>query len=301
MNNDQLKTFSLILLCLQNTALVIVMKMALNSTEFLSTTVVVVTELVKVLICIGIIFFTQKQNAILYLKKELTNKSSMIKMSVPAGIYALQNNIQYVALRNLSPATYQVTYQLKILTTAALAYLFLKQKILKQQWLALVTLTIGVIIVQLDKYYQSIDINTINDNNPSDGNLFIGLIAVLTGCITSGFAGIYFEKILKGSKTSVWMRNIQLGLFGAIFGYIYAIMYNGDEINQNGFTYGYNSLVYGAISLQAAGGLTVAAVIKYADNVAKCLAVSVAIILSCILSVIFLILLLLYHLYLVLY
>ena len=39
----------------------------------------------------------------------------------------------------------------------------------------------------------------------------IGLLAVVVACLTSGFSGVYFEKILKGSKTSLWIRNIQLG------------------------------------------------------------------------------------------
>jgi len=39
----------------------------------------------------------------------------------------------------------------------------------------------------------------------------IGLLAVIVACLTSGFSGVYFEKILKGSKTSLWIRNIQLG------------------------------------------------------------------------------------------
>lgn len=40
---------------------------------------------------------------------------------------------------------------------------------------------------------------------------FVGLMAVLTACVSSGFAGVYFEKILKETKQSVWLRNIQLG------------------------------------------------------------------------------------------
>jgi UDP-sugar transporter A1/2/3 len=43
------------------------------------------------------------------------------------------------------------------------------------------------------------------------GSPIIGLISVLLACFSSGFAGVYFEKILKGSPCSVWIRNIQLG------------------------------------------------------------------------------------------
>lgn len=46
----------------------------------------------------------------------------------------------------------------------------------------------------------------------SAGSQFVGVTAVLVACCSSGFAGVYFEKILKESKQSVWVRNIQLGL-----------------------------------------------------------------------------------------
>lgn len=48
----------------------------------------------------------------------------------------------------------------------------------------------------------------------------LGLTAVILACCTSGFAGVYFEKILKGQKVSVWMRNIQLGLFSIVLGMV---------------------------------------------------------------------------------
>ena len=69
------------------------------------------------------------------------------KLAIPSGLYAIQNNLLFVALSYLNAATYQVTYQLKILTTALFAVLILGKKIEKHQWLSLFMLAIGVALV----------------------------------------------------------------------------------------------------------------------------------------------------------
>ena len=71
------------------------------------------------------------------------------KLVVPAAIYAFQNNILYQALTYLDAVTYQVTYQLKILTTALFSVLVLRRALHPRQWVALVMLTVGVTIVQV--------------------------------------------------------------------------------------------------------------------------------------------------------
>lgn len=102
----------------------------------------------------------------------------------------------------------------------------------------------------------------------------------------SGLAGVYFEKILKGSEVSVWVRNIQLGIFGTIFGYLMMYFYDGSEIESKGFLFGYTDAVWITITVQSAGGLLVAVVIKYSDNIMKGFATSLAIVIACIVSMV---------------
>lgn len=72
-----------------------------------------------------------------------------MKLLIPAGLYTLQNNLLFVALSNLDAATYQVTYQLKILTTALFSVLMLGKKLDSIKWVSLVILMLGVSLVQV--------------------------------------------------------------------------------------------------------------------------------------------------------
>jgi UDP-galactose transporter len=115
-------------------------------------------------------------------------------------------------------------------------------------------------------------------------NRFIGIVAVICAACTSGFSGVFFEKILKGSTTSLWIRNIQMGIPSVIIAYLTCYVKDSAEISKYGFLGGYTKIVWAVVIVQAVGGLIVATVVKYADNVLKVFATSFSIIISCIIS-----------------
>lgn len=251
------------------------------------------------------------------------------KLAVPALLYTLQNTLQYVAVSNLDAATFQVTYQLKILTTATLSVLMLGRSLSSRQWLSLLILIMGVSIVQLPGYSaETATMDSLRDPDSKvwprslqelrgfggtaaarltrrsgsyegikedrgmvspEMNSSVGLAAVLVACALSGLAGVSFEKILKEStsqNTSLWVRNCQLSfwsLFPALF--LGVFWKDGEIIAKTGFFVGYNWVVWAAIICQAMGGVIVALVINYADNIAKNFATSISIIISCVVSV----------------
>jgi UDP-sugar transporter A1/2/3 len=157
----------------------------------------------------------------------------------------------------------------------------MKRKFSLQKWAALILLTVGVSIVQ---------VSGSRDQSKSEmekHSQFIGLVAVLCAACTSGFSGVYFEKILKGSTTSLWLRNVQMGLPSVIIAYMTVYATDSAAVAKQGFLGGYTTLVWTVVTVQAVGGLIVAVVVKYADNVLKVFATSFSIVISCILSAVF--------------
>jgi solute carrier family 35 (UDP-sugar transporter), member A1/2/3 len=73
------------------------------------------------------------------------------KLAIPSSLYAIQSNLLFIALTYLNAATYQVTYQLKILTTALCSVLLLGKTIERHQWFSLLMLTVGVALVTVSR------------------------------------------------------------------------------------------------------------------------------------------------------
>ncbi|CAL8396097.1 unnamed protein product [Boreogadus saida] len=288
MASPRLKYLSLGVLVFQTTSLVLTMRYSRtlqgDGPRYLASSAVVVAELMKIVACLLLVlkehnYSLRALNSIL--RQEILHKPvDTLKLAVPSGIYTLQNNLLYVALSNLDAATYQVTYQLKILTTALFSVSMLGRRLGVYQWLSLLVLMAGVALVQ----WPSETPGAKETEAPATGSQFVGVAAVLVACCSSGFAGVYFERILKESKQSVWVRNIQLGLFGLVFGLFGMLAYDGERVSESGMFQGYNGITWTVVALQALGGLVIAAVIKYADNILKGFATSLSIILSTLIS-----------------
>ncbi|XP_065357093.1 UDP-N-acetylglucosamine transporter [Calliphora vicina] len=294
MNANHLKYISLITLTLQNAVLGLSMRYARTrpGDRFLSSTAVLMSEVVKLVTCLFLVFNEEGKDVQKFIKTLhktiIANPMDTLKVCVPSLVYIVQNNLLYVSASHLDAATYQVTYQLKILTTAMFAVVILRKKLLTTQWGALILLLMGVILVQLAQSVTDGAAATASSAAASTGpeqKPLLGLLAALGACFLSGFAGIYFEKILKGADISVWMRNVQLSLLSIPFGTITCFVSDYTKIFEHGFFFGYDLFIWYLIFLQAGGGLIVAVVVKYADNILKGFATSLAIIISCVASI----------------
>lgn len=281
--NKFIKASTLLILTLQNVSLILVLRYIRTrpGDMFFSSTAVVCSEVVKFFAsCLLVAWECGSMRAFgdYVIKNTYGDPIDCLKISVPAVIYVLQNNLLYVAISNLDAVTYQVTYQLKLLTTAFFSVIIMRKDLSKMQWISLVALFFGVAIVQLQTVKHSNKIAV--EQNP-----LLGLLAVVIACLMSGFAGVYFEFMLKNTEKSLWWRNVQLAIEGILFGVATAYINDGSQLVAKGFLYGYDAWVLFVILLQSVGGLVVAVVVKYLDNIVKGFTTSAAIIIACVVSI----------------
>jgi len=167
------------------------------------------------------------------------------KMIVLALIYGIMNMLSFVSLRNISAGMFTIFAQTKILTTAVFSTIILQRQYSWTKWRALISLMMGVLLF-------SESIWGAGDNSVQDGNVLLGTVAVLIEVSLSGFASIYFEKVIKTDslQVSIWERNFQLA-FNSFPIYIAFILADGG--GTAGFLGGWSLMAVLLSALGAAG------------------------------------------------
>ncbi|KAL1495500.1 hypothetical protein AB1Y20_016865 [Prymnesium parvum] len=278
-SDDTMARVSLVVFTLQNAAFVLLMRLSkVRDTHYNSSVAVLVTEALK--LPLSILLLSYEKGGPIAATRQLWNDIALqlmdtLKISIPALLYTVQNNALFVAAENLEAAVFQVTYQLKTLTTAVLVVLVLGRQQAQHQWFALLLLTAGTILVHEPKKSSAAR----SETSESTAAFTLGIAATLTACLCSSVASVYLEKILVESKPSIWVRNVQLCLFTIPIAWMSTYFVEDAYMKEDGTPlHGFNAVVWAAIFTNAVGGMIVATVMKYAGNILRNFAQALAII-----------------------
>lgn len=218
-------------------------------------------------------------------------------MMVPAALFTLQNMLLFVALENLEATLFQVVYQSRLLVAALLMMALLGRSFSRQKWLSLLLLVGGIVLAQInpDGSFVKGDFN----------KTMLGLGAAILCGSSSSLAGVFMEMIYKRAATEgrptessfLSTRNVHLSFYSMMLTVVVPQLYDlvkggtpttpATEAVANPASYfaGIDVVVWIMILNQAVGGVVVALVLKYADNILKGFATTGAILLSGVLSV----------------
>jgi len=195
--------------------------------------------------------------------------SNSWQMLALAALYGVMNVLNFVAARRLSASTFTVLVQLKILATAVCSVTMLSRSLSFTRWRAVLLLVLSSIVVAT----RSSDGSTCElCENASEHAL--GVVAVLCEVAGSGFASVYFERVVKATDSglSIWARNVQLAFYSSFF---FIAMRIYESVNGSmPLGHGWSLLVVFLSFTGALGGVLVALTIKYADALAKTMAIT---------------------------
>lgn len=261
-------------LVLQNAALAILLKLTFraDAKPYSPSTAVLCAEVLKLTLCLLVVARKSSRQIYVTISQILEQKL----LFLPALLYVIQNNLLFFSSKRLTPVVYIICAQMKIFTSAGFSWIILGNVILRSQYISLLFLCLGIVVVQA----QDLDLQATNSKS---NNSTAGCFAAILASVTSGLAGVVLEKVYKdpevakGMKHTVWTRNIQLSLISILFALSGVYMEAREQVLAGKFFNGYDHVVWTVILLQAAGGIIVAFVLKFADVIMKCIAVSCSI------------------------
>lgn len=307
--------FVLILLAVQNCSKNLLMRYVMkDSPKFFTSTAVLCCECMKFTMSVIYIVSIQKKSfrsILTYMEQDMTNT---LLLAVPATAYNFQMKLEYVALANLNAAIFSVLVQTKLLCTAIMAYAVLRKKLKYIQIISLTLLTVGVMLCNLSGSSSS---GSSSSSMMMDSATLTGVMATLGIAMSSGFASVYTEKVIKANRsitapmmttpsipsttttiittttaTTTFDRSeyglaytqVQLAFMSICTIGLYALWQDLDKILEFGLFYQFSYSAMFSVLNSAIGGLIVASVLKYADSVLKGYATAMSVILTGIFS-----------------
>lgn len=274
----------LILLAVQNSSKNLLMRYVMKEKpDFLTSAAVIGSECTKLSLSLFYILCIEKKpidSIVQYFRDDW--KNTML-VTVPASAYNLQMTLEYVALANLDAAMFSVLVQTKLLFTAVFSAVVIRKRLKYIQVISLTLLTVGVMLCNMK----------FGDEEQKNSNTK-GIMATLGIAVSSGFASVYTEKVIKSQRRnspvtgqySLAYTQVQLASMSLLTIGIYALFADFEKIAMYGLFYNFNGGAFLTVFNSAIGGLIVAGVLKYADSVLKGYATAISVIGTGIMSMI---------------
>ena len=189
---------------------------------------------------------------------------------VPACLFTLQTQLLLFAGRSLDTFAYVSINQLKVVPTAIFSYSLIEgRKYSLQQIASLFLLTAGVTLV----------VTGVPRTGGASGAPALALAAMGAASISSGYASVLVEMMLKGANAELATLNIQLSACSVAVALPQVVVLCLSTESLSAFT-SLHKYAWLVVVLQAAGGILVSLVVKHTSQVMKAFATAFAVVLT---------------------
>lgn len=238
---------------------------------FSSASIVVLVELTKLLLSLLFLLTCDRQ-----LLRVAVSWRQVAPFALSALLYAANNNLVVHMQLFMDPSTFQLLSNLKIVSTALLYSLFLRQRLGARRWLALLLLLAAGVSYSCGGLR--------GPGSPAAMQLHVtgvGLLLLAVYCLISGLSAVYTEAILKAQALPLSLQNLFLYCFGVLLN----LMGYGWSGAEGGFWEGFSSWALVIVVSQALNGLIMSVVMKHSSNITRLFVISCSILVNALLSV----------------
>jgi UDP-sugar transporter A1/2/3 len=206
--------------------------------QYLYVTVSFTSEFLKLGFCTVAYMVDENMSSTDIKEKPVTQTSFFLNSllyAVPALLYTIDNNIIFVILEYLDPATYSILWNTKIVSTAILFRVILRRRLSVLKWISIILLFIGVLTSQSGKVDKMAYAKKHQDLAVlyADPSYYLGVLLCVIASTISSAAGVYSEWILKRQmEQNFFLQNGQLYAYGVLFNGITLWFKNREEILQ---------------------------------------------------------------------
>jgi UDP-sugar transporter A1/2/3 len=271
--------------------------------KIIKSTYVLAQDLTRLVICLSLLWMTGGWATA---TSNWTFTGAWIAAGFPAGLYMVQSYCSLTAYQNLSPITYNVLNQTKTLSAAAWCYILMRQLQSRLQVVSLFVLLSAALVMErvvplpfsrqkeeaqlstpVSESSSSLSSSSSSRDDQQTTHLKLGVIPVLAASLISGLAGAWTQKnlqqtVLLSQHTNSLLRTVEMSFFSALFLLATLAVGSPDRVRakREGWTVGWTVRTWIPIVTNAAGGVLVGLVTKYAGSVRKGFALILGMLLS---------------------
>lgn len=199
--------------------------------------------------------------------RDLRCKWSLAKLFlVPAFLYFLFNSLAFYNLQFVSPSTYRLLINLKVLFSGLLLQIILHKHITRRQWLGLFLLVLACSIEQFDKL-----------STDFQASLWV-ILSICFQSFCSSLAGVYFQYLLQftsplvkeSAELGLWEKNFFMYTWSVLFNLLYLFLFSPatfwsplETVSQ------FQPIVLPIILCSAIGGFSTSLILRDLDVIVK--------------------------------
>ena len=249
-----------------------------------ATSVVLLTELVKLCMAVGL--YLRRDGTTAQLVLAISHSLPLLmKYSIPAMLYCIYNNLVYVNLKTFDPGTYNVLMQLRIVITGVIYQQAFAKRLNRYQWAALVLISLGCMVKESAKLTSS---EGLRANQAA-------WLLLLCQMLASVFAGVYNEVLLKGDGAvappggggvTTNLQNAYMYFQSVAWNGVFLLAQGrlGEALAADNMAAVFSPTVLAIIGIMSSVGLVTGFFLKHLDSVLKSIASALEVVLTTIAS-----------------